>query len=105
MIRELGRGNFVVYQARDTRDGRAVAIKVARPDDPRGRLRLMSLAREAEKIRALETRVSSSSTSTFRPASRGLVPTATSCSSTSRGERGKKPWKSCSEPAGCRSCA
>ena len=54
MIRELGRGNFVVYQARDTRDGRAVAIKVARPDDPRGRLRLMSLAREAEKIRALE---------------------------------------------------
>ena len=54
MIRELGRGNFVVYQARDDRDGRVVAIKVARPDDPGGRWRLMSLAHEAEKIKALE---------------------------------------------------
>ena len=54
VIRELGRGNFVVYQARDDRDGRVVAIKVARPDDPSGRWRLMSLAREAQKIKALE---------------------------------------------------
>ncbi len=54
LIRELGRGNFVVYKGRDERDGRDVAIKVARPDDPAGRLRLMSLAHEAEKIKALE---------------------------------------------------
>jgi formylglycine-generating enzyme required for sulfatase activity len=54
VIRELGRGNFVVYRARDDRDGRDVAIKVARPDNPTGRLRLMSLADEAEKIKALQ---------------------------------------------------
>ena len=53
VIRELGRGNFQVYLARDDRDGRDVAIKVARPDDPSGRQRLMSLADEAEKLQAL----------------------------------------------------
>ena len=54
VIRELGRGNFVVYRARDDRDGRDVAIKVARPGDPIGRQRLMSLADEADTIKALE---------------------------------------------------
>ncbi len=54
LIRPLGRGNFQVYLARDDRDGRDVAIKVARPDDPSGRQRMMSLADEADKIRALE---------------------------------------------------
>ena len=54
VIRHLGRGNFQVYLARDDRDGRDVAIKVARPDDPAGRRRLMSLADEAEKLKALK---------------------------------------------------
>jgi serine/threonine protein kinase/formylglycine-generating enzyme required for sulfatase activity len=53
VIRFLGEGNFVVYLARDDRDGRLVAIKVARPDMPESRRRLMSLADEADKIRAL----------------------------------------------------
>ena len=34
VVRTLGQGNFQVYLARDDRDGRDVAIKVARPDDP-----------------------------------------------------------------------
>ena len=50
LIRPLGRGNFEVYLGRDDRDGRYVAIKFARRDDPSGRHRLMSLAREAEKL-------------------------------------------------------
>ena len=54
VIRELGRGNFVVYHARDDRNGRDVAIKVARPDDPTSRQRMWSLAHEAESIKALE---------------------------------------------------
>jgi serine/threonine protein kinase/formylglycine-generating enzyme required for sulfatase activity len=54
LIRPLGRGNFQVYLAHDDRDGRDVAIKVARPDDPAGRHRMMSLADEAERIRALK---------------------------------------------------
>jgi len=53
VIREVGRGNFVVYQAHHDHNGCDVAIKVARPDDPTGRLRLMSLADEAEKLKAL----------------------------------------------------
>ena len=56
--RQIGRnvwtGSKLTYLARDDRDGRDVAIKVARPDNPTGRLRLMSLADEAEKIKALQ---------------------------------------------------
>ncbi len=54
ILRFLGEGNFVVYLARDERDGRDVAIKVARPNMPEIRRRLMSLFDEAEKIKALE---------------------------------------------------
>jgi serine/threonine protein kinase/formylglycine-generating enzyme required for sulfatase activity len=54
VIRRLGQGNFVVYLARDGRDGRQVAIKVARPDIPESSRRLMSLRHEAEKIKALQ---------------------------------------------------
>ena len=53
IIRPLGQGNFQVYLASDDRDGHHVAIKIARPDDPAGRRRLMTLADEAEKLRAL----------------------------------------------------
>ncbi len=53
VIREVGQGNFVVYQARDDHDGHDVAIKVARPDDPTGGLKLMSLADEAKKLKVL----------------------------------------------------
>jgi serine/threonine protein kinase/formylglycine-generating enzyme required for sulfatase activity len=54
VIRPLGRGNFQVYLGRDDSDGRLVAIKVARPDNPACRRRLMSLADEAEKLKALD---------------------------------------------------
>jgi serine/threonine protein kinase/formylglycine-generating enzyme required for sulfatase activity len=54
LIRRLGQGNFVVYLACDDRDGRHVALKVARPDMPESRRRLMSLRDEAETIQALE---------------------------------------------------
>jgi eukaryotic-like serine/threonine-protein kinase len=53
LIRPLGRGNFEVYLASDNRDGRNVALKIAGVDDPSGRQRLMSLAQEAEKLKAL----------------------------------------------------
>jgi formylglycine-generating enzyme required for sulfatase activity len=53
VIRPLGHGNFQVYLARDDRDGRDVAIKIARPGVPPVRPRLMSLPEEAEQIRAL----------------------------------------------------
>jgi serine/threonine protein kinase/formylglycine-generating enzyme required for sulfatase activity len=54
VIKYLGCGNFEVYLARDDHYGRDVAIKIARPDDPLGRRRLMSLAEEAEKLKALD---------------------------------------------------
>lgn len=48
----LGSGNFVVYRAYDDRNGRQVAIKIAKLGDTSGR-RLVSLAEEAEKLKAL----------------------------------------------------
>jgi eukaryotic-like serine/threonine-protein kinase len=54
VVGSLGKGNFQVYLARDDLNDRFVAIKVARPDIPESRRRLMSLADEAEKLRALE---------------------------------------------------
>src|SRR6516225_6406023 len=51
--RLLGRGNFLVFLAWDDENGREVAIKVARPDDPFGHRRLMSLAEEAQRLNAL----------------------------------------------------
>ncbi len=51
--RLLGRGNFVVYLARDPEDGRPVAIKVARANDATGQRRMMSLAEEARKLEGL----------------------------------------------------
>jgi eukaryotic-like serine/threonine-protein kinase len=54
VVKSLGKGNFEVYLARDDLDERLVAIKVARPDLPASRRRLMSLADEAEKLRALQ---------------------------------------------------
>jgi serine/threonine protein kinase/formylglycine-generating enzyme required for sulfatase activity len=53
-VRLLGRGNFLVFLARDPVHDREVAVKVARPDDPRGRRRLMSLAEEAQRLAALD---------------------------------------------------
>ncbi|WP_165222265.1 protein kinase domain-containing protein [Aquisphaera insulae] len=53
-IRLLGTGNFLVYLAHDEKRGRDVAIKTARPGDPRGRRRLMSLADEARRLRSLD---------------------------------------------------
>jgi serine/threonine protein kinase/formylglycine-generating enzyme required for sulfatase activity len=54
VVGSLGKGNFQVYLARDDLNDRFVAIKVARPDIPASRRRLMSLADEAEKLRALQ---------------------------------------------------
>jgi serine/threonine protein kinase/formylglycine-generating enzyme required for sulfatase activity len=51
--RHLGRGNFDVYLARDEAVGRDVAIKIACRNDAVGRRRLMSLAHEADKLKAL----------------------------------------------------
>jgi formylglycine-generating enzyme required for sulfatase activity len=51
--RLLGRGNFLVYLARDPADGRPVAIKLARAHDPTGQRRMMSLAEEAKKLEGL----------------------------------------------------
>ena len=51
--RLLGRGNFLVFLAWDDENGREVAIKVARPDDPFGHRRLMSLAEEAQRLNGL----------------------------------------------------
>jgi serine/threonine protein kinase/formylglycine-generating enzyme required for sulfatase activity len=53
-VRLLGRGNFLVFLARDLLHDRDVAVKVARPDDPLGRRRLMSLAEEAQRLAALD---------------------------------------------------
>jgi eukaryotic-like serine/threonine-protein kinase len=53
IIKFLGEGNFVVFLARDERNGCDVAIKVARPNMPESRRRLMSLLEEAAKIKAL----------------------------------------------------
>jgi len=50
----LGQGNFLVYLAFDPEQGRQVAIKVARPGDPRAWQRMMSLATEALRLDALE---------------------------------------------------
>jgi formylglycine-generating enzyme required for sulfatase activity len=52
--RILAQGNFLVYLARDIRDGRQVAIKIARPGDDRGRQWIMSLAAEARKLEGLD---------------------------------------------------
>jgi eukaryotic-like serine/threonine-protein kinase len=54
LLGPLGRGNFQVYLARDDLNDRFVAIKVARSDLPASRRRLMSLADEAEKLKALD---------------------------------------------------
>ncbi|MGO9598586.1 MAG: protein kinase domain-containing protein [Isosphaeraceae bacterium] len=52
-VRLLGRGNFLVFLARDESQRRDVAIKVARPDDSLSRRRLMSLAEEAQRLQCL----------------------------------------------------
>lgn len=52
-IRLLGRGNFLVFLAVHEDDGREVAIKVTRPDNPSGRRKLMSLAEEAKRLAAV----------------------------------------------------
>jgi formylglycine-generating enzyme required for sulfatase activity len=52
--RLLGKGNFLVFLARDEENGREVAIKIARPADPFGRKRLLTLAEEAQRLRALD---------------------------------------------------
>ncbi|WP_168221705.1 bifunctional serine/threonine-protein kinase/formylglycine-generating enzyme family protein [Aquisphaera giovannonii] len=52
--RLLGRGNFLVFLAHDEQRGRDVAIKTARPGDPVGRRRLMSLGDEARRLRSLD---------------------------------------------------
>ena len=54
LVGSLGRGNFQVYLARDDLNDRFVAIKDARSDMPASRRRLMSLADEAEKLKALQ---------------------------------------------------
>ena len=54
VVASLGRGNFQVYLARADLDDRLVAIKVSRPDMPASRRRLMSLASEADKLKALQ---------------------------------------------------
>ena len=53
VVRLLGRGNFLVFLARDESQRRDVAIKVARPDDSLSRRRLMSLAEEAQRLQCL----------------------------------------------------
>src|SRR4051794_4355322 len=52
--RLLGKGNFLVFLAHDEENGRDVAIKIARPEDPFSRKRLMSLAEEAQRLSTLE---------------------------------------------------
>jgi serine/threonine protein kinase/formylglycine-generating enzyme required for sulfatase activity len=54
VVRLLGEGNFQVYLAIEDSTGRKVAIKIARPSDPIGKRRLMSLAHEAVKLQALD---------------------------------------------------
>ena len=67
----LGCGNFLVYRARDDLNGRDVAIKIAKPVNTSGR-RLVSLAEEAEKLKAAPiTRESLSCTIMFRTPGRG----------------------------------
>ncbi len=53
VIRLIGQGNFVVYLAHDDR-GCEVALKVARPGDPFSRRRMLTLAEEAQRLRALD---------------------------------------------------
>lgn len=60
VIRLIGQGNFVVYLAHDDR-GCEVALKVARPGDPFSRRRMLTLAEEAQRLRASIIRASSSS--------------------------------------------
>ncbi|MFO0958390.1 MAG: serine/threonine-protein kinase [Isosphaeraceae bacterium] len=50
----LGRGNFLVYKALDSRGGLPVALKLARPDFPESRRRLTSLADEANLLAGLD---------------------------------------------------
>ena len=52
--RLLGKGNFLVFLAHDEENGRDVAIKIARPEDPFSRKRLMSLAEEAQRLSTLD---------------------------------------------------
>ena len=52
--RLLGKGNFLVFLAHDEENGRDVAIKIARPEDPFSRRRLMSLAEEAQRLSTLD---------------------------------------------------
>jgi serine/threonine protein kinase/formylglycine-generating enzyme required for sulfatase activity len=53
VVRLLGRGNFLVFLARDEVERRDVAVKVARPGDSLSRRRLMSLAEEAQRLNCL----------------------------------------------------